>query len=381
MRKLNIGLLGAGNMGRTHAYALNSMKYFYHLTDFEPVLAGVCTRHIESARRFAQEYGIGRACDCEDELINDPSIDIIDVSTPNVFHYDTLKKAIAAGKHIYCEKPLCVTGAQAEEVAALAKEAGVTAQIVFNVRHMLPMQRARQLIEAGRLGRILSFRAVYLHSSCTDLTRSAGWKQDSTVCGGGVLFDLGSHVIDLVSYLCGPFASVTSRAQIAYPLRRGMDGAEWCTNADEAFYMLASLACGAMGTIEVSKITLGTNDDLRIEINGETGALRFDLMEPNWLWFYDGSRLPGADHNHDAGGEIGWTRIECVGRYPEPGYALCGVKAPIGWLRGHVTSYYSFLRAVCDGTPAVPSFDDAAQVQRVMEDAYRSAGFTPAPNL
>jgi len=373
MKTLNIGLLGAGNMGRTHMYALDSMRYFYHLRDFVPSVRGVCTRTEESGRKFAAEYRIPFATTSEDELINDPDIDIIDISTPNIYHYETLKKAIAAGKHIYCEKPLCTTYAQAKEIAELAREKGVTAQIVFNNRHMLPIMRARQMIQEGRLGRILSFRGVYLHSSCTDPNRTAGWKQNADICGGGVLFDLGSHIIDLIYSLCGEFEAVDGRAQIAYPTRKGMDGQTWETNADEAFYLIGRLKNGAMGTIEASKITVGTNDDLRLEIHGEKGALKFDLMEPNWLWFYDASGIPGSDHNHDMGGNVGYTRIECVGRYPEPGYAVCGVKAPVGWLMGHVTSYHSFLTAAANGVPASPSFDDAAHVQWIMEEAYRSA--------
>lgn len=149
-----------------------------------------------------------------------------------------------------------------------------------------------------------------------DVRRNAGWKQDKEICGGGVLFDLGSHAIDLIYYLCGPFASVIGKSQIAYPVRKGLNGAEWETNADEAFYMIATLENGAVGTIEASKITVGTNDDLTLQIYGEHGALKFDLMEPNWLYYYhaDGADVP-------LGGFKGFTKIECVGRYPMPGQA------------------------------------------------------------
>lgn len=364
---MNIGILGFGAMGRTHAFAIDSLNYFYRDLPFKATLGGIYTRTPETREEAARKFGFARIYASEDEMINDPNIDVIDITTPNIAHFETIKKAIAAGKHIYCEKPLCISEAEAQEAAELAKAAGITAQVVFNTRFLSPIMRAKQLISEGRLGRIISFRCAYLHASCTDLNKNAGWKQDKTVCGGGVLFDLGSHAIDLVYHLCGDFKSVYGSAQIAHPVRLGMDGAKWQTNADEAFYMIAELACGAKGTITASKLATGTNDDFTLEIYGEKGALKFDLMEPNWLWFYD-----CTDKGGELGGECGFKKIECCGRYPAPGGIFPGVKAPIGWLRGHIGSMYAFLDAVHSGKPTDPSFEDGAYVQRIMEAAYRS---------
>jgi predicted dehydrogenase len=125
--------------------------------------------------------------------------------------------------------------------------------------------------------------------------------------------------------------------------------------------MIAKTAGGAVGTIEVSKLTIGANDELNFAIYGEKGALKFNMMDLNWLYFYDGTAPAGS-----LGGERGFTRIECVGRYDAPGGIFPSFKAPIGWLRGHLHSMYEFLSAVHSGTPACPSFDDAAAVQRVL---------------
>ena len=366
-KQINIGLLGFGSMGRTHTYAISVLPFFYRELPFASRLAGIYTRTEKTREDAKAEFGFERAYSSEDELINDPNIDVIDITTPNIAHYETIKKAIAAGKNIYCEKPLCVTAAEADEVARLARDAGVTAQIVFNTRFLSPILRAKQLIDEGRLGRIISFRSSYLHASCTDLEKAAGWKQDKTVCGGGVLFDLGSHALDLIYYLCGSYKRVWGMSQIAHPTRLGMDGKPWQTNADEAFYMLCELECGAKGTVEANKLAVGANDDFKLEIYGERGALRFDLMEPNWLWFYD-----MTDKTGDLGGERGFKRIECCGRYPAPAGIFPGVKAPIGWLRGHLGSMYSFLSAVAGAEQTGPDFTDAAHIQRVMEAAYES---------
>lgn len=370
-KTIRIGLLGFGSMGKTHAYAVTNLNYFYRDLPFRAEIVGVCTTSMEKSRAVCEEYGFSLATDREDEFLSSTEIDVIDICTPNNCHFSTLRAAIMAGKHIYCEKPLCISQEQAEEIASLAKQRGngQIHNIVFNNRFLAPILRAKQLVDEGRIGRLLSFSASYLHSSALNTKKKAGWKQNRDVCGGGVLFDLGSHVIDLIYHLCGKFESVCAMTQIAYPTRVGMDGNTWETNADEAFYMLARLQNGACGTISASKVSVGANDDIFLELSGEKGALRFSLMEPNWLYFYDNT-LPESE----LGGCRGYTRIECVGRYPEPGGLFPSPKAPSGWLRGHMESMYHFLSSVYTGKQSAPDFTDGAYVQSVMEAAYRSAG-------
>ena len=365
-QQLHIGLLGFGSMGKTHLYAVKNLPLFYGELPFEAKIFGVCTTTEEKSKRVAAEFDIPFATTDPNELITHPEIDVIDICTPNICHFDALKAAIAAGKHILCEKPLCISPAEAKEILSIPRRDGAICGMVFNNRWLSAVMRAHQLVESGRLGRILSFHAEYLHSSATDTKKNAGWKQDRDVCGGGVLFDLGSHVIDLMSMLCGRFASVSGMSQIAYPTRIGRDGKEWTTNADESFYMLCKTEGGAHGTIQVGKLQVGTNDELSFSIYGEKGSLRFSLMDPNYLWFYDTALADGA-----YGGDRGFTRIECVGRYPD--MVFPSPKASTGWLYGHVNSMYAYLSAVAEGTPFSPSLEDGAYVQAVMDAAYRSA--------
>ena len=365
-KTIRIGVLGFGAMGRTHTWAVKNLPFYYPSLSFVAETAGICTTSQEKSQRIADELAIPIAAANEDELIHCPDIDVIDICTPNICHFETIKKVIASGKHLLCEKPLCISRTEAEAILALPRREGQIAGMVFNNRYLSAMLRAKELIEEGRLGRILSFSAAYLHNSATNVEKNAGWKQDRTVCGGGTLFDLGSHVIDLLSYLAGRFTAVSGLSQIAYPERRGRNGELWQTNADESFYLLAKTEDGACGTIRVGKIQVGTNDELSLEIYGERGSLRFSLMDPNWLHFYDNTR-PDAP----LGGERGYTRIECVGRYPER--AFPSPKAPAGWLDGHLSSMYSFLSAIAEGHPFAPSLEDGAYVQAVMDAATRSA--------
>ena len=367
MKHLTIGLLGFGFMGKTHLWAVKNLPFFYDLP-FVAEVTSVCasTRHPEKSYDVASTYGIPRAA-TEADILRDPTIDIIDICTPNPCHFETAKAALLAGKHVLCEKPLTVTAAEGYELAALAKASGLICGTVFNNRHLAPVMRAKQLIDQGKLGRILSFDFSYKHNSCIDPDRRVGWKQTAEA-GGGTLFDLGPHVIDLCHFLCGRVATVMAKSQIAFPTHLKADGSVWETNADEAFYMICQLENGAVGNITVSKLTQGANDELTFSVCGTLGSLSFSLMDPNYLNFYDATAVGSP-----MGGLRGQTRIECVGRYPSPATGFPTPKAPSGWLRGHIGSMAAYLTAVHEGRAPSPSFEDGAYVQAVIEAAHKSA--------
>ena len=365
---IKIGMIGFGAMGKTHTYAVQNLPFFFDTLPFSAKIEGIVTRTEKKSSAVANAYGIPLASVNEDDLIYHPDIDAIDICTPNICHFETAKKALLAGKHVYCEKPLCDNERDAYELAELAERRGLVAMTVFNNRHLTAVMRARQLIDEGRIGRILHFDMQYLHNSCIDPDRTVGWKQDRTVCGdGGVLFDLGSHALDLAVFLCGKFSTVCGKGQIAYKTHKTKEGTDWQTNAPEAFYIMATTAEGAHGMITVSKLTTGANDDLSFAVYGERGSIRFSLMQPNFLEFYD-----TAAADKPQGGVRGYTRIECVGRAMAPAGVFPSPKAPVGWLSGHVMSMYRFLEAVHNTKPCAPTFRDGAYVQRLMALALRS---------
>lgn len=359
---MKIGYAGFGAMGKVHSFALRSLPYYYD-TDYDAAVAGVCSSSFESAVAHSKRYGLGRAYRSFDEMIADPNIDVIDICSPNAFHFEQIKAAIEKGKHIYCEKPLCSNYIEAKEAAKLASGSDSICGIVFNTRFHLPIIRAKELVGSGAVGDIVSFSLSFLHSSALDPERT-GWKQDKIVCGGGVLYDLGSHGVDLIRYLCGEFSEVSGKSQILFEKRTSFRGeSDWSTDGDEAFYLTAKLKCGAVGTVTVSKIHTGSNDDLFFEIFGTRGSLKFSLMDPNWLWYYDVTADPL---------KRGYTKIECVGRFDPPATGFPGPKASVGWLRGHIGCLHNFLSCVHRGETPSPSFDDGAAVQKVLDAAYFS---------
>ena len=373
MKKIiNIAMIGSGAMGRTHSASVANMKYCYKDLPFEAKLHTLVTRSEEGAREKADALGFEYYSTSLDDVLANPEIDVIDVCTPNICHYEEVKKAVLAGKHVLCEKPLGISASEADELAALAEKSDKICGMVFNNRHLPATLRAKALVEEGRIGDVVTFRSAYLHSSSTDPNKPRGWKQDKDICGGGVLFDLGSHAIDLLSFILGDkdenrISAVNGISQIFYKERTGADGKSWKTNADEAFYVTARLNNGAVGTVEASKITIGANDDFSVCVYGTKGAIKFDLMNPNYLYFYDGE-YTGTPY----GGDRGFTAIECVNRYDMPESVFPGMRAPIGWARGHIHSMYSYLNCVYQNKPFTPSFADGAYVNRVMEAAYKS---------
>ncbi len=373
MKKINVAVIGKGAMGRTHSASIANLKYCYKDLPFEVKLHTLVTRNADTARADADALGFENYALTYEEAVSNPEIDVIDICTPNNLHLDMIEKAVKAGKHILCEKPLAISEEEADRILELTKDYKKCCGMVFNNRHYPAIIRAKQIAAEGRLGRILSFRTVYRHSSGTDPEKAAGWKQNKDICGAGVLFDLGSHVIDLLYYVLGDddmykVTDVKAVMQIGFKTRKGMDGKPWNTNAEEAVYAVATLAGGAVGTIEASKINVGANDDLSLEIFGTDGSLRFNLMDPNFLEFYDNT----ADGAH-YGGYKGYTKIECVNRYDIQGSVFPGMRAPIGWARGHIHSMYNYFNCVYNGTPVSPSFKDGAYVNSVMQKILDSA--------
>ena len=366
-KHLRIGMVGFGAMGKTHAYSIASLPYFYSPLSFTVAVHGICTTSAEKSARICEELNFSRAYANAYDMIADPEIDVVDICTPNVTHYDIANAALDAGKSVLCEKPFCVTPAQAEALAAKAAEKGLVCGVVYNNRHLAAILRAKQLIDSGALGRILSFSFQYRHDSDIDPTRTVGWKQDATVCGAGTLYDLGSHVLDLCRHLCGEFASISGKSHIAFDTHKKADGSLWQTNADEAFYMTATLASGAVGQIGVSKLSHGSEDGLEFSIHGTEGALRYSLAECDMLYYMDAKqpKLP-------LGGTAGFTAIPASGRYDAPGGKFPAVKAPQGWLRGHIHGMYLYLDAVANGTHFAPDFADGAAIQRIMAAALES---------
>lgn len=369
MRVYNIGLVGAGFMGRTHAWCWTSLPFFYADLPFRCVLKGVATSRPETAAKARDDLGFGRAYPDMASLVADPDIDIVDVASPNHRHLEAVLAARAAGKPVYCDKPLTGSRAEAQQIEEAVGDLDHAGQMVFHNRFFPATMRARQMMEAGDVGDAICFRAEYLHSGNVAPGKRIAWK-DRRDYGGGVLYDLGSHVVDLVTWLCGePISQVFARQRTLHPLRPSLEDPSVmaCQDSDDITAMSVVLRGGAIGTIEASKIATGAQDELRFEIHGTKGALRFSLMDANYLDHFD-----AAQPEAPLGGASGFRRIHCVQRYPAPA-TFPAPKATVGWLRGHLHCLYSFIAAVHGGRAFEPSLARGVEVERMLDAAQRSA--------
>ncbi len=366
MQTLGVGIIGFGFIGKVHTYGYLNMPLFYDPVPARTRLVGVATSREETARKAVEQGGFEFGTADWRELIARDDIQVINICSPNSQHCEQLLAAIAAGKHIYCDKPLVVTEEEAQRIVAALRDYRGVGQVTLNYRFYPPTLRAKQLIEEGLVGNVISFRAAYLHSGSVDPARPMGWKQLKSE-GGGVLQDLGSHVIDIMDHLIGPLESVMAETRILYPQRPNQRGEIVPVEADDLVLLLARMANGAVGTIEATKIATGAEDELRFEIHGDKGALRFNLMDPSYLEAYD-LRDPDAP----LGGDRGWKKVATVQRYEKPS-VFPAPKASIGWLRGHVHCLYSFLQAIAAGRPAEPSLQRGVDLQRILRAAEISA--------
>ncbi len=366
MKTVNIAVIGWGFMGRMHTHAIRSIPLMYNSLDFKPVLKCLCSGHLENARQGMADAGFE---DCTDDWRTLPGrndIDAVSVCTPNSLHEEMVIDLLKAGKHLYIDKPLTTDLASARRILEVYEGiSGVCVQMAMNNRFLPATMRARQLASSGKLGEIIAFNARYLHSGSVDPNKPMGWKQGAE---GGVILDLASHALDLLATVCGWPSEVLCATHTLYASRPTKSGGTETILSEDHALLTLRLPNGALGSCEASKISTGASDELTIEVYGTKGAIRFNLMEPSWLWFYDNT-LPEAP----LGGFRGFTRIECVGRYPAPSGSFPPPKNAIGWERGHIHCYYSFLDSIVRGTTPPCGLMEAYRLQAVMEAAKKSA--------
>jgi predicted dehydrogenase len=368
MKPVRIGMIGYGGIGRVHAMGYRSLPFHYGLPAGSVQLVGVATTRPSTAEAAAQEIGCAFWTDDYRQLLARPDVDAVDVCVPNHLHAEIVQAAAAAGKHIYCEKPLAMNVAEARAMVAAVQAAGVITQMTFNFRFFPAVQRAQQLVQEGFLGRIFSFRGRYYRSSYIDPQKPLTWRQRKAIAGGGALFDIGSHILDLLYSLLGPFAEVQGTLDTLIRRRPTTPGGAELqpVDVDDIALLHLRTAGGVLGLVEVSRMGTGLTNDLQFEIFGELGALRFNAVDPNWLEVYD-----VRDADKPTGGMRGFRKVETVQRY-------AGQKAP-DWsmapdfVRTHAECQYQFLRAVAEGRPASPDLADGLHIQAVMAAAEQAA--------
>ncbi|MFG1870413.1 Gfo/Idh/MocA family protein [Micromonospora arborensis] len=373
-------MVGYAFMGAAHSQAWRTVNRVYDLPA-RARMALICGRDTAKVADAADRLGWDAYTTDWRDLINRDDIDVVDICTPGDSHAEIALAALAAGKHVLCEKPLANTVAEARAMTAAADAAratGVRSMCGFNYRRVPAVTMMRQMVADGRLGVIRHVRAVYLQDWIVDPQFPLVWRLQKDRAGSGALGDIGAHIIDLTQFVTGQRISGVSAVTETFVKERplpaessglaaSVDGDAAPTGpvtVDDAAVFVARLDGGALATYEASRFATGRKNALRVEINGSLGTVVFDLERLNELEFYDATR-PAV--------EQGFNRILVTeGEHPY---------MSAWWPPGHIIGYEhsfthemrDFIEAVATGVDPTPSFADALQVQLVLDAVTRSA--------
>lgn len=367
-KKLNIGLIGYGFMGRTHSNAYHKVKHFFDIP-YDPVLQVVCGLVEEEAKAFADKWEYKSYTTDWHKVIEDENIDVVEICVPNNLHAEIAIAAARAGKTICCEKPLALNVPQAEEMVKAVEEAGVPNLVSFNYRRVPAITLAKQLIDEGRLGKIFHYRANFLQdwtiSANVPQGGMATWRLDIKAAGSGVTGDLLAHCIDTAMWQNGPITNVCAMTETFIKERMHTEtGKVEPVGIDDACTFFCRFDNGSLGNFESTRYARGHKALYTFEINGEKASIAWDL--------HDLHRLSYFDHSDDSIVR-GWRSIHVtdsdmpyMDKWWVPGLQ-------IGYEHTFVHQVADFLQNLAEGKPTSPNFREALATQYVCDAVLTSA--------
>jgi predicted dehydrogenase len=364
MKEINVGIVGTKFMGRAHSNAFIDAPYYFDLPA-PPVLKAACGRDASSLEAFARRFGWQSVETDWERLVARDDIDLVDICTSNVTHMPIAVAAARSGKHVFCEKPIAMNAAEARHMWEAAEEAGITHMVAFNYRRVPAIMLARQLIEAGKIGEIRHFNAVYYQDWLIDPAFQYVWRHDKQEGGSGAHGDMNAHIVDLARFLVGEVQAVSGAQEIFIKERKSSTGEMLPVTADDATYFLARFQNGALGSFLATRFATGRKNFLRIELFGSRGSLAFNLERLNELEYFS---------SEDPDTEQGFrTILVTENKHPEiaawwpPGHI-------IGWEHTFIHEVKDLLAAIAAQQPAFPDFFDGLRCQQVLDAVVKSAG-------
>ena len=367
-KTLNIGMIGCGFMGRTHSNAFLHAPRFFDLS-YRPVLKKICARNAARAEAFAANWEYEGFETEWRKLIESSEIDLIDIASPNDTHREIAIAAAQAGKIVMCEKPLGRNAAESEAMVKSVEDAGVANMVWYNYRRVPAIVLAKQLIDAGRLGKIFHYRSVFLQDWTISAELPQGgeglWRLDANVAGSGVTGDLLAHNIDTAIWLNGPIEEVSAMTETFIKARKhNLTGKEEPVRIDDASAFLARFRNGSLATFEATRYARGHKALYTFEINGEQASIVWDLHDLHRLEYFD---------HHDESRLRGWRNIHVTdGDHPYmKHWWVPGLQ--IGYEHTFIHQAADFLTALGEDKSAAPNFRDALATDYVIEAVLQSA--------
>ncbi|MGJ4859940.1 Gfo/Idh/MocA family protein [Labrys sp. La1] len=360
-RQLRIGLIGTGFMGKTHVFGFTAAQRVFDLP-YELVLHTVADRTDDLAAEAARTLGFAKSSSDWRSLVADPDIDVVDITAPNALHKEMALAALAAGKHVYCEKPLATTAVDAAQMAQAAQEAGVCTQVGFNYLCNPLFPLARDMIRGGELGEIRSYRGIHAEDYMADAESPFTFRHDPA--GGGALADLGSHALATAEFLLGPIERVQGDSATVIASRPDGKGGRRQVEIDDLSRAFLRFANGASGSLEASWIATGRKMQHDFEVYGTKGALVFTQERFNELNFYDAA---------DKQGRRGFRRIEAGPDHTPYGLFCVAPGHQLGFNDLKAIEIAGFVNAIAGRHPEPFGFGSGRRIQQLVEAIQRSA--------
>ncbi|MCB9421707.1 MAG: Gfo/Idh/MocA family oxidoreductase [Ardenticatenaceae bacterium] len=370
MKEVRVGLIGTGGMGKAHATAFKNVPLVFGNEPARPVLEIVADLDEEALKVWASDFGFARYTTDWREIIHDPNVDIVDITTPNHLHAEMAIAAAEAGKHIYCEKPLALTSADAAKIVEAVEKAGVISIVGFNYFKNPAQAFARQLIEEGELGEITLFRGTFDQDFLADPNVPFSWRLDRQLAGTGTLGDLGSHTLGLAHFLvgeitevCGMMSTVVKERAVpvggsGYAAKAEGDAPMREVENEDITECLVRFANGAVGAIGTSRVGTGRKLGLGYEIQGTKGSLFYTQERMNELKLY---------RHTDPDREKGYKTVYIGPDHPgyKAFFGLAGIG--LGYNDQKIIEAHDLVTAVALNQPAYPDVRFAYGVNKVMD--------------
>lgn len=368
-RSLAIGMIGYGFMSRAHTNAYKRVNDFFPELTYRPVLQAVCGRNESHVNEFATQWNYASFETDWRKLVERDDIDAVDICVPNNLHCEIAIAAAAAGKMVFCEKPLAMNAAEGEAMCQAVETANVANMVWYNYRRIPAVALAKVIVDEGRLGQIYHFRANFLQdwtmSSEIPQGGAATWRLDSASSGSGVTGDLLAHCIDTAMWLNGQINDVSAMTKTFITERMHAETRQLQqVRIDDACAFMCHFENGSLGFFESTRYARGHKALFTFEINGEHGSIRWDLHDLNRLEYFDhgdDSKVRGWRSIHVTESDMPYMNNWWV-----PG--LC-----IGYEHSFIHQVSDFLGGLEKGQVEQPSFRSALRTQCVCDSILQSA--------
>ncbi|MBW8017045.1 MAG: Gfo/Idh/MocA family oxidoreductase [Planctomycetes bacterium] len=376
MKDINVAIIGCQFMGKAHSNAWANVNHFFDIP-FKPVLKVACDLNEKTLSPFAARWGWQETETDWKKVVERDDVDVVVITTPPTVHRDIAVAAAKAGKHVFCEKPISLNTAEAQEMYDAAEKAGVVHYLNHEYRRCPAIALAKRLIDEGKIGRVFHWRSAYLQSWLVDPNFPLTWHQRKELAGSGVQAGLNSHCVDLARFLVGDIKSVVAM-MTNFIKERPLPSADAGTfkagssdseekgevTVEDAISMIVEFENGAQGSFEVTTFAPGRKNYNYFEIYGDKGSLLFDLERMNELEFFS-----AEDPEYAQGFRTILATESChdfVANWWPPGHML-------GFEHQFHHGVVDFLAAIEKGGSVTPNFKDGLEGMKILDAGLHAA--------